>query len=349
MSEGQTEENAPEQMPENAPPAEPQQPRHYPDDIQFNGKGDKRLTYVMEEIAAQLGETEGTPKNQIRSLIYKYGLKKIREWVAQVFEIEANGGMLTNDGSRKRSPGGIFFYLSGGNTYSKRSKTAPRPFPRGLVLPMVEAALQQQGEVSEPVKVHIVGRPTHVEHVDEVCVLTLQEQARPASISGMLPAWPEEPTTYVVYLLWDTWSHVEGKMKHNPSMQIELDGEMAFDPEMGRIVVFGQGLKTKNKMTPEEREAFLAEQNARAEEQRAAREAKKAAKKQKPSKEDRALARLEALNKAVQETEAKLEEIRALPVSQQQGMFTAMRAAQAAKEELRKFREQAQAGNKQEN
>ena len=350
MSESQPENDAQEttaeQAAERTSAPQEQPPRKSPKP--FSSPEDKQLFYLTREIANQLGEKEREPLRQIRALIYKYGIDTVRGWVAQVEEIEANGGMLTNDGSRRRTPGGLFFYVVGARKHNGKTRYAPRPFPRELLLPMVEATLQQQGEVSEPVRVQLIGRPIHVEHRDEVCVLTLQEQKQPNNISRYLPAWPEQPTTYVVYLLWDTWNPVDRKIQSKPEIMVDIEGEIAFDTELGHIVVFGQSVKTRFDTSPEARQARLAEQQARAEALRPTREAEKAEKKAKKeaAKAEKAIQRLFELNKAVQDAEAKLEEIRALPASQQQGLFTAMREVQRVNDELRKFREDAQKAQK---
>lgn len=39
------------------------------------------------------------------------GEELTRRLAAEVMDIESVGGMMTNDGTRKRSPGGLFFYL----------------------------------------------------------------------------------------------------------------------------------------------------------------------------------------------------------------------------------------------
>ena len=39
------------------------------------------------------------------------GPERAQAFVAQALDVEANGGMLIPDGSRKRTVGGIFFYL----------------------------------------------------------------------------------------------------------------------------------------------------------------------------------------------------------------------------------------------
>ena len=68
-------------------------------------------TNTAATIAAQLGETERIPQQTIWRIVRTLGPERAQAFVAQAQEIEANGGMVIPDGSRKRTLGGIFFYL----------------------------------------------------------------------------------------------------------------------------------------------------------------------------------------------------------------------------------------------
>src|SRR3712207_4152715 len=69
------------------------------------------ITPIATAIAAQLGETERIPQQTIWRCVRVLGAERTQAFVAQALEVEANGGMLIPDGSRRRTLGGIFFYL----------------------------------------------------------------------------------------------------------------------------------------------------------------------------------------------------------------------------------------------
>jgi hypothetical protein len=69
------------------------------------------ITSTAAAIAAQLGETVGGPRATIWRIVRTIGPERAQAFVAQALEAEANGGMLIPDGSRRRTLGGIFFYL----------------------------------------------------------------------------------------------------------------------------------------------------------------------------------------------------------------------------------------------
>ncbi len=69
------------------------------------------ITGSAATIAAQLGETDSAPRATMWRTVRTIGPERAQAFVAQAQEIEANGGMLIPDGSRRRTLGGIFFYL----------------------------------------------------------------------------------------------------------------------------------------------------------------------------------------------------------------------------------------------
>jgi hypothetical protein len=66
---------------------------------------------LAAEIAAALDETEPQPLEQIARAVDRLGAERARAFLAQVQEIEAGGGQMLPDGSRRRTPGGLFFLL----------------------------------------------------------------------------------------------------------------------------------------------------------------------------------------------------------------------------------------------
>ena len=69
------------------------------------------ITNTAAAIADQLGETAPGARATIWRAVRTLGPERAQAFVAQAQEIEANGGMLVPDGSRKHTLGGIFFYL----------------------------------------------------------------------------------------------------------------------------------------------------------------------------------------------------------------------------------------------
>jgi hypothetical protein len=67
---------------------------------------------AVKDIAAQLGEIETAPIYQIGHVVRRCGVKFAEQVAQKALEVEANGGMMLRDGSRRRTPGGVFFELA---------------------------------------------------------------------------------------------------------------------------------------------------------------------------------------------------------------------------------------------
>ena len=62
-------------------------------------------------LAERLGEREPQALGLLRRILYELGPEETQHFVEQTHELDAQGGMLTEDGSRRRTLGGTFFYL----------------------------------------------------------------------------------------------------------------------------------------------------------------------------------------------------------------------------------------------
>src|SRR5579871_2952712 len=85
-----------------------------------------RGTFVVEKqndlvqlLAETLGETESDPFTELAGVVEHFGEAFARALLIEVQEIEANGGILTKKGDRRRTPGGVFLFLA-----RKRAKTS---------------------------------------------------------------------------------------------------------------------------------------------------------------------------------------------------------------------------------
>jgi hypothetical protein len=62
-------------------------------------------------IANALGEKEPGPRAQVGRVVRVLGIERAQALYEQTLEVEAAGGMMLPDGSRRRTPGGVFFKL----------------------------------------------------------------------------------------------------------------------------------------------------------------------------------------------------------------------------------------------
>src|SRR5262249_24957418 len=72
---------------------------------------DPAALQLAAEIAEALGETEEQPRATILRVVERLGAETARAFLREAQAIEAVGGQWLGDGSRKRTPGGVFFRL----------------------------------------------------------------------------------------------------------------------------------------------------------------------------------------------------------------------------------------------
>ena len=82
-----------------------------------------------DEIAAQLGETEPGPCKQLKRAVRILGTARVQAILDQTLETERAGGLMLPDGSRRRTPGGVFFYLIRTSVEPKERYKILRPHP----------------------------------------------------------------------------------------------------------------------------------------------------------------------------------------------------------------------------
>src|SRR5678810_1201687 len=67
---------------------------------------------TVSTIAKALGESDEIPLGQISGVVRALGEELCLKLLAETQDIEAKGGMMLPDNSRKRTMGGVFFFLA---------------------------------------------------------------------------------------------------------------------------------------------------------------------------------------------------------------------------------------------
>ena len=206
-------------------------------------------------IAAELGETERMPIRLIRRIVKICGLELAAKAVEEARDIHARGDLMVNDASRRRTLGGIFFWLIRRRTSGSERRGIfhpPRP-PRSSEpktpplrwndrFALVSQTLNDKGE-ARTVKITVIGRPGHVAQHDHFVVTTMEARKHPALPKG-LPAPPPKPSSYTVYLSQKHWKKVREPLK-DPEDLLIVEGFCSLDAELETIAVFGTNATTK--------------------------------------------------------------------------------------------------------
>jgi hypothetical protein len=218
---------------------------------------------VAVTIAEQLGETEPGPCAQIGRVVRILGTEPALALLKETLSLEAQGGLMLPDQSRRRTTGGVFFHLVRSTQPKEvcRRIFPPKPavaaapgaaVPRATVLAplrwqdriaVLDEISTQKGMVTT-VKITLVGRPGKIAHRD-TCIVTKMASSSVPSLPKGLPVVPATSTNYMVYIASKQWKKVAEAIT-DPDDALILEGFPFLDSETNSIAVFVSTATTKN-------------------------------------------------------------------------------------------------------
>ncbi len=210
---------------------------------------------VVQKIATALNESGETPLAEIGRVLEVLGEEKALNTLEQTLKIEAEGGMMTDDEKRRRTPGGVFFKLvknqatpkERGKIFGPSSRVVPKYITWEESKELSNEALQlPKGEIVA-VKVNIIGRPGRVIEKGTVVITSMKNSQAPNLPKG-LPKPPPDPTTYIVYIAMKQWDKVKDSIDQHTDDQLIIDGYPIFDKRIGKtgaMTVFAQNVTTQ--------------------------------------------------------------------------------------------------------
>jgi len=236
------------------------------------------ITTTATAIADQLGETAPGARATIWRTVRTIGPERAQAFVAQALEVEANGGLLVPDGSRRRTPGGVFFYLVrtqisdedavainvlwrgaaqrrqlgvSAKPPRRTTNTATPIPPAAPVFPpfvwdeaaSIIAELTANVREATSVKVTVIGRPNQVVERQGVVVVALRSTKAPTLPKG-LPPLPATPTTYMIFIQQKQWTKVREAIGQ-PDDALIVEGYPVHEPRFAGITVYATNVTTK--------------------------------------------------------------------------------------------------------
>jgi hypothetical protein len=255
--------DGPTDAPPGPGPVVPARPRLGPEDWR-----------ATQEIAAALGETAHGPLGKVGRVVGRLGTARARAFLARAQEIEAGGGLMLPDGSRRRTPGGVFFHLvrtdatltpadradifPPKSARAGRTTTADATPPTPPTLPMTAAPApawtddayraltqQPQNEIGRAttVKITVIGRPGTAVDQGQAVVLALTSEKVPDLPKGL----PEPPagTRYTVFVARKPWTKVAEALAADAEDAAIIEGYAALDPRVEGIAVYATSATTK--------------------------------------------------------------------------------------------------------
>lgn len=212
---------------------------------------------IAQAIAVQLGESEPEPLQLLHKVVKKLGPEQALAFLQETQEIEAQGGLMVPDGSRRRTPGGVFFYLvrtKGPKPVRflfwkqkpQQATATPASPPPAFVWEDRLAVLDEIGAekgAANTVKITLIGRPGKI--IDRgTCIITSLQSGKVPSLPKGVPPPPNVATTYTLYIASKQWKRVADAINH-PEDALIVEGFPQLDTKTGSIAVFATNTTTK--------------------------------------------------------------------------------------------------------
>ncbi len=203
-----------------------------------------KLTDTTQKIAKHLGETEKQPLRTIERITKVLGEERAMALLDETLKLEANGGLQTDDGLQRRTPGGVYFKLVKNKATSRerwlifnyKRPAKPKPKPEPVTWEEIEhlstKILDLPGEVSK-VKLTLIGTPGRVIEKGDVVLTSLKSTKAPSLPKG-LPKPPPESVTYLVFIAKKQWQKIKDSVENNPDDKLIIEGYPVFDKRIGK-------------------------------------------------------------------------------------------------------------------
>jgi PHAX RNA-binding domain len=217
-------------------------------------------------LAQQLGERTRYVHFQLERCLTVLGEAAVDELLAETEQIEQGEGLLTQDGKRRRTKGGVFLYLArqrctpdqraivfpvtGWRAQKAKRKakanrttpTAPAPAAPAAPAAPVKATYFFPGVAA--LKTTLKGRPIQSTVMDGYTRLLFERTEANDSFPAGVPAAPSEPQRVMVYVGAKQWAKVKDELQ-KPTINLTIDGVMIL--ENGKLVLRAQGVAVYEK------------------------------------------------------------------------------------------------------
>jgi len=241
---------------------------------------------LPERIAERLGETQPGPLAQIIRMVSLWGPERVKALVEEALTIYAGEGMLTKKGDKKRTAGGIFFYLAhqrasaeewqrihpqtfvprsqrGKPRKPKPAEAQPAAQPTAAAKPklpaqapvpvqvltleeIIELALTLKEGIAMTTTMKLIGRPGQTKTAAKYVLFTMKSEKVPALPAGLPPVEPG--TKYLVVVAAKQWNKVAPVLEADAEVKLHIEGYPVHQKDF--IVVEAMSCKPLPKQAP---------------------------------------------------------------------------------------------------
>ncbi len=203
------------------------------------------IDQTVSHIAHTLGESEKKPVDTIKRIVEQFGEDFAFQVLEDTLKIENEGGLKIHEGTRKRTPGGVFFYLVRGRIPSEDVQdifVEPKVTWKNRTR-IIQEIKQETDVGGARVKILLIGRPGRVVEKRDFAITMIRDTGIPTLPKG-LPKPPDTPTSYMVYMSKKQWKRVKEAIQ-NPEDVLIVEGYARYDPELEGVAVFAINAMTK--------------------------------------------------------------------------------------------------------
>ncbi len=224
---------------------------------------------LARAVAAVLDESMPPAIRTITRAVDRLGPARARAVLGQALTVEAQGGLTLPDG-RRRTPGGVFFYLvrtsdaisredkdyifpsqgghpkraGGSGTLAVPAPAAPAPVVwTDETFRALARQLQQNPGRATTVKITVIGRPGAIVEQGQAVAVALMSEKVPDLPKG-LPE-PAAGTRYTVFVARKQWTKVAEALAADAEDAAIIEGYAALDPRVEGIAVYATSATTK--------------------------------------------------------------------------------------------------------
>jgi len=228
----------------------PSQTKKSDDISEFPPELIKNPEKCLRYISKALDETDEKPVRQLQLIIESIKTKKALKLLKKTVQIEKDGGLFIYNNARRRTLGGIYFFLA--QRWVKKTHRPliwPEMYPNHSCLEweerqsVIEKALNQAGEAKTP-RLVLIGRPGRIIEKGRVVLTSMQREKRPTSWPKGLPPLPQDEGPYIVYISIKQWRKVKQSIR-NKKDELIIEGYPKFNAKLNAITVFAMRTTTK--------------------------------------------------------------------------------------------------------